>query len=176
MSRRAIALAAIAIALVSAPVAAHAQSPVKFGLAAGATLPQGDVGDVFNMGYHISGSVTGKPAMSPVGIRGEVMFHSFAADEETIFDGDNLNVLAGIINAEIGMSGVAARPYVIGGLGMYRSTFGDFDAETDFGFNIGAGIDFALSGFSSFAEIRFHSIQTEGESTNIIPISFGLRF
>ena len=176
MSRRVIALAAIAAALVSAPVAVEAQSPVKFGLAAGATFPQGDVGDVFDWGYHVSGQVGIKPAASPVGFRGDVMFHSFGAKDDSGFDGENLNVLAGIVNAELGLGGVAARPYIIGGLGMYRSTLADSDAETDFGFNVGAGVDFALAGFSAFGEVRFHSIQTEGESTNIIPVSFGLRF
>lgn len=176
MSRRVIALAAIATALVSAPVALEAQSPVRFGLAAGATLPQGDVGDAFGTGYHVSGLIGFKPATSPVGFRGEVMFHSFGGKEEVGLDGENLNMLAGLVNAELGFGGTTARPYLIGGLGMYRSTLADFDAETDFGFNIGGGVDFALAGFSTFAEVRFHSIQTEGDATNVIPISFGIRF
>lgn len=180
MSRRAIALVAVAAALVSAPVALEAQSPVRFGLAAGATFPTGDAADFTEWGYHISGSVTGKPALSPVGLRGEVMFHQLKGKQvETDFgdiDAPDVNVIAGIVNAEIGMSGVAARPYFIGGLGMYRLSADDVDSETKFGFNLGAGIDFGLAGFSAFAEARFHNIMTENESTNIIPISFGLRF
>ena len=175
MSRRIAAIAALAVTL-AAPAALHAQSPLKFGLTAGATFPQGDAGDAFDWGYHVAGHVTAKPMMSPVGIRGEVMYHSFGAKEETGFDGENLGVLAGIVNAELGLGGVGVKPYLIAGLGMYRSSFADFDSETDFGFNVGAGLDFGLAGFSAFAEARYHSIQTEGESTNIVPISFGLRF
>jgi hypothetical protein len=181
MSRRAIALAALAAALVTAPAALHAQSPLRFGLAAGATVPVGTFGDEVDWGVHVTGSVTGKPALSPVGIRGEVMWNRLTGKE---FDtglgtiqGDDVDVLAGIVNAEIGMTGVDMRPYLIGGLGAYRlSGEGEDDAVTKFGFNVGAGIDFALAGFSAFTEVRFHSIQTEGEARNIVPITFGIRF
>ena len=175
MSRRLAAVAALAVAL-AAPAALQAQSPLKFGLTAGATFPQGDAGDAFDWGYHFAGHVTAKPMLSPVGVRAELMYHSLAAKEETGFGDENLGVLAGLVNAEVGLGGVGVKPYLIGGLGFYRSTFADFDAETDFGFNIGAGLDFGLAGFSAFAEARYHSIQTEGESTNIIPVSFGIRF
>jgi opacity protein-like surface antigen len=182
MSRRAIALAALAAAIVTAPVAAHAQSPLRFGLAAGATFPTGDIGDGFDWGYHVGASITGKPMLSPVGIRGEVMWHSLEASENV---DAKLNVLAGIVNAEIGMSGIGVKPYFIGGLGIYRvdidsdeldALFGESDAQTKFGFNVGAGLDFGLAGFSAFTEARFHSIQTEGSAMNIVPITFGLRF
>ena len=176
MSRRAIALAALAAALVVAPAAVEAQSPVRFGLAAGATFPQGDIADGLDWGYHVAGSVTGRPMNSPFGVRGEVMWHSMKANDESLFEGEDLNILGLLVNAEIGMSGVGVKPYFIGGLGYYRSTFGDFDAENDFGFNLGAGIDFALAGFSAFTEVRWHSIQTEGDASNFIPLTFGLRF
>jgi opacity protein-like surface antigen len=181
MSRRVIALAAIAAALVSAPVALEAQSPVKFGLAAGATFPTGDAADFVDWGYHVAGHIGVKPMASPVGFRGEVMWNrltgkEFDAGELGTIDGPDVDVLAGIVNAELGLGGVAARPYLIGGLGMYRFSAEDVDSETDFGFNIGVGVDFALSGFNAFGEVRYHSIQTEGDATNIIPISFGIRF
>ena len=186
MSRRAIALAALAAAIVTAPAAVQAQSPVRFGAAVGATFPMGDLKDAADWGYHVSGSITGKPMMSPVGIRGEVMWNRLTGKD---FDtglggtvkGPDLNVLAGIVNAEIGMSGIGAKPYLIGGVGMYRlSASGDntdgSSSETKFGFNVGGGIDFGLAGFSSFIEARFHSVQTSGSSTNLVPVSFGIRF
>ena len=180
MSRRAIALAALAAAIVTAPAAVEAQSPVKFGLAAGATFPTGDASDVVEWGYHVAGSITGKPMMSPVGFRGEVMWNRLTGkDFDTALgtvQGPDVDVLAGIVNAEIGMSGVGVKPYFIGGLGMYRLSAEDTDSETKFGFNLGAGLDFGLAGFSAFTEARFHSIQTDGSSTNIIPVTFGIRF
>ena len=181
MTRRAIALAALTAALVSAPAVAHAQSPVRFGLAAGATIPTGTFGDEVDWGYNVTGSITGKPMLSPVGIRGEVMWNRLTGKEfETAFgtlQGDDVDVIAGIVNAEIGTTGTEVRPYVIGGLGVYRlSGEGDNDGVTKFGFNLGGGIDFGLAGFSAFAEARFHSIQTEGDARNIVPITFGIRF
>lgn len=182
MSRRAIALAALAAAVVTAPAAAHAQSPLRFGLAAGATFPTGDYGDAFESGYHVSGSVTGKPMLSPIGVRGEVMWNSMEAGNDV---DATLNVLAGTLNAEIGLSGVGVRPYLIGGIGLYRvnvdsdaldNILGPGEAETKFGFNVGAGLDFGLAGFSAFAEARFHSAQTDGGATTFVPLSFGVRF
>ena len=186
MSRRAIALAALAAAIVTVPAAAHAQSPVRFGLAAGATIPQGtlgggDIGDVLDWGYNVSGSITGKPMLSPVGIRGEVMLHGMEGARDI---DAKLNVFAGVVNAEIGTSGIGVRPYFIGGIGIYRvdledeldPLLGESDPETKFGFNVGAGLDFGLAGFSAFAEARYHSIQAEGDAVNIIPVSFGIRF
>ena len=182
MSRRAIALAALAAAIVTAPAAVEAQSPVKFGLAAGATFPVGDLGDVSEWGYHVSGNITGKPMMSPVGFRGEVMWNRLTGkDFDTALgtvQGDDIDVLAGIVNAEIGMSGIGVKPYLIGGVGMYRfsSAAENSDSETKFGFNIGAGLDFGLAGFSAFTEARFHSVQTDAFTSNFVPVTFGIRF
>ena len=182
MSRRVIALAALTAAIVLAPAAAQAQSPVKFGLAAGATFPTGDLKDVTDWGYHVTGSITGKPMLSPVGIRGEVMWNRLTGkDFETTLGtikGEDVNVLAGIVNAEIGMSGIGVKPYLIGGVGMFRfsSAGSNSDSETKFGFNIGAGLDFGLAGFSAFTEARFHSVQTDAFTSNFVPVTFGIRF
>ena len=180
MSRRVIALAALAAAIVFAPVAAQAQSPVKFGLAAGATFPTGDLGDATDWGYHVTGSITGKPMLSPIGIRGEVMWNRLTGQDfgSIIGKGPDVDVLAGIVNAEIGMSGIGVKPYLVGGVGMYRfsSAGSNSDSETKFGFNIGAGLDFGLAGFSAFTEARFHSVQTDAFTSNFVPVTFGIRF
>ena len=76
-----------------------------------------------------------------------------------------------------------ARPYAIGGVGVYRLKFsGEFgsidisDTQTKFGINIGGGFQFNLSGFDTFVEARFHSVFTEVDNTNFIPLSFGFKF
>jgi hypothetical protein len=77
---------------------------------------------------------------------------------------------------------MVASPYLIGGVGMYNSKIDadddEFDTEgqTDFGINIGIGTKFNLSGFGTFAEIRYHNIFTEGSSTQFLPITFGIMF
>ena len=183
MSRRVIALAALAAAIVTAPAAVEAQGSVKFGVAAGATFPTGDASDLYEWGYHVAGSITGKPMASPVGIRGEVMFHQLTGKEGVTVgpvtsDVPNANVIAGLVNAELGMGGVGVRPFLIGGIGFYRLDFGEgTDAQNKFGFNVGAGLDFGLADFDAFVEARYHSIQTDGDlNINIVPLSFGIRF
>jgi hypothetical protein len=52
----------------------------------------------------------------------------------------------------------------------------DFDAETDFGINGGVGLEFTLTGMSTFLEARYVNVFTEGESTAFIPITFGILF
>ena len=178
MSRRVIALAALA-AILTTPVAVQAQGSVKFGVAAGATFPTGDAGDSYDWGYHVAGSITGKPMASPVGIRGEVMYHQLTGKDDALLGKlDNANIIAGLINAELGMGGVGARPYLIGGIGWYRLDFGsDLDSQNKFGFNIGAGLDFGLADFDAFIEARYHSVQTDGDANlSIVPVTFGLRF
>ena len=184
MTRRAIALAALAAALVTAPAALHAQDAapraIRWGLAAGATIPTGDAGDLYDWGFHVAGSGTYKAPLVPLGFRGEVMWHRLTGAEFEsglgTVDVPDANVIAGIVNAELGLGGTGAKPYLIGGLGVYRLSAEDVDASTDFGFNIGAGVGIQLAGFDAFAELRYHSIQSDGDAVNIIPISFGLRF
>jgi hypothetical protein len=68
--------------------------------------------------------------------------------------------------------------YGIGGIGYYntREPFYDFDqSQSNFGWNIGGGFRFPLSGFSAYVEARFHSVSSNPSMT-FIPITFGLVF
>lgn len=48
--------------------------------------------------------------------------------------------------------------------------------QTKFGLNAGAGLRFQLTGFSTFVEARWHTIFTEGNNTQMVPISVGITF
>jgi opacity protein-like surface antigen len=156
--------------------------PVKFGLAAGASMPIGDLGDALGVGWHAQGVVQFGLAALPVGLRADVTYHGLTGDDNF----PDLNILSGNLNAQLSMAGLVAQPYLIGGLGFYRGDYGDtplpgggtFDPEatTDFGINIGVGAQFNLSGFTTFLEARFHNIFGEGESAQLIPITFGIMF
>lgn len=50
------------------------------------------------------------------------------------------------------------------------------NTQTKFGLNGGAGLRFQLTGFSTFIEARYHTIFTEGENAQIVPISVGITF
>ena len=166
--------------------------PFKLGGSLGATIPLGDFGDNAELGFHVGGLIDYKPQSVPVTLRGEISYHrnglkkGFFSDIPGAEDVDgNFSMIDFIGNAVIpfGDAESTARPYVIGGLGVYRFKFsGDvagFDVsstDTNFGINIGAGFSFDLSGFETFIEGRFHSVFSEGSNTNLIPISFGFRF
>lgn len=50
------------------------------------------------------------------------------------------------------------------------------NSSTDFGFRLGGGVDFNLSGFATFLQAMYNRIQVEGGSANFITIGFGARF
>jgi hypothetical protein len=55
--------------------------------------------------------------------------------------------------------------------------FGDTEnTQTKFGLNAGAGLRFQLTGFSTFIEARWHTIFTEGNNSQMVPISVGITF
>lgn len=165
MSRAALALAATLIA----PAALYAQT--SFSIAAGASLPMGSTADALKMGYNATAALGIKPPLAPIGLRIEGMFNSFEPDVGS----GTIRVMAGTVNGTL--SGAVPMGYLIGGVGMYNtSASGGTGSDTDFGFNIGAGLNFPLTGFSTFLEARFHVVSTEVESTKFVPITFGIRF
>lgn len=76
------------------------------------------------------------------------------------------------------------KPYLLGGVGMYNSkatidlgsTGGSTPSSTDLGIQVGGGLRFQLSGFSTFLEAKYVNVFTDGSSTNWLPITFGVRF
>ena len=167
--------------------------PFKLGGALGATIPLGDFSDGADLGFHLGGLVEYKPQAVPVNLRGEITYHrnglksDFFAGEDPVFgdiDG-NFSMLNFIGNAvfPFGDAASTARPYAIGGLGIYRlkasaefSGLDISDTNTKLGLNLGGGFTFHLSGFETFVEARFHSVFTEEKNTNFLPISFGFKF
>lgn len=179
MSRKMLAVAAFAL---MAPVA-MAQAQLKFGIGAGASVPNGDFANGIETGYHFLATAGIKPPLSPVGFRVDGMFNQFNGKSPST---SKLNVMGLNANAILSMPGaIVLSPYAIGGVGMYRSSISPkisgVDPSNDLGVNIGGGISFALAGFGAFAEIRLHNIMADngaGGTTNqrFIPITFGITF
>lgn len=173
---------AAALALVLSASSVQAQKPISFGVALGASMPTGDAGDVSKMGYHAMGTLAWSVPTMPVGFRFDAQYNMLSGKDFGGISAPDLNILGVTANATWGMPMAASpvSPYLIGGLGMYRSSASDCSGSgcsgTDFGFNVGVGTKFALSGFGTFAEVRYHSIQADGGSYNFIPISFGIMF
>lgn len=177
-------LGAAALALVLSASTVQAQRPFSVGVALGASMPQGDFADLADMGYHGLVSLGFSPPALPVGVRVDGQFNQLAAkDQGADF---NWRIMSVTANATLGMPMAASpiSPYIIGGLGLYSfSTDGeDSDSDTNLGFNVGVGTKFALAGFGTFAEIRYHRFALDQEAEDpkvniaMIPITFGIMF
>jgi hypothetical protein len=180
MKRIALGFVAASLALVAGASTAQAQLPVQFGISAGAAMPNGDLGDATSMGYNVAGSVGYSPIALPVSFRVDGMWNQLSEKDNS---GIGLRTLGVNANVVYTLPGVALRPYVIGGLGMYSSKptgdgMDDVESSSDMGINAGLGARFALSGFTAFAEARFHSLFVEEDAGNarFVPISFGIQF
>jgi opacity protein-like surface antigen len=183
ISLRRLTASAAALLTVSAATA-HAQvaastRPVSVGVFGGLTLPSGDFGDAYDSGYNVGGLLEFTPAVSPLAFRLEGTYQRFSLKEDVrIGAADDLRVISGVANALYKFGGAVARPYVIGGLGAYNLDLAgdDTDSETKLGFNVGAGLEIPLSGITVFGDVRYESIRTEVDPTNLFPIRVGLRF
>lgn len=186
-----------------AQVMGPARAPVYFGIAAGATVPTGSTGDLHGTGWHVQGLVDWMSPVAPIGFRGDVGFTSLGGKQISAgsmsIRADDLHMWAGTADA-VWMFHPAAgtsvmTPYALGGVGLYHSSSGrsvtttigttqtQDDSSWNFGLNFGGGVMFDLSGFSTFAEARFHNVfnaarngQGEKTSAHFIPITFGVRF
>lgn len=186
-------LLALGFGLLGATLEAQMATPVRFGVGGGITIPRVDVDGTNQLdnGYHFMGMVGFTPASIPVGLRGELMYHS--ADRKKDSGNGKATVLGGGLNAmwSFPLSGDnPVRPYLTGGVGFYKVEFEDDDDgtstdETKFGLNGGGGLMFDLAGFGAFIEARYMSIFTEFTGTeglnttdkvktNLIPITFGI--
>lgn len=171
--------AALVAAVVVSASAVEAQSPVRFGLAGGLSMPQGDFSDALENGFHGQFMLGFGMMALPVKLRADVTYHSMGLEEGAlgISSDDNLRVIGGALNANIGMGGIGVKPYLSGGVGFYNSKIGDFDAENDFGINGGVGLEFGLTGMSTFLEVRYVKVFVEGDNDfAIVPITFGIMF
>jgi hypothetical protein len=174
---------AASLLLVGASTAdAQFASPIRFNVNAGASLPVGTLSDDIvdggggaELGFHVGAGLELRPPLMPVGLR-----FDGAYDRLGIQDFDAAwSIWSLTANAVV--SPMASPLYFIGGIGFYGSDItgddaGDVDSETDFGFNLGAGLSLPLTGFSAFIEGRWHNVNTEGDNLQFIPITFGIRF
>jgi len=180
-----LALVALSTALSSA---AHAQlsNPWKFTVSAGAALPSGNTGDDLKTGYTVGGAVDLRAPLTPLGVRGEVVYSSFDAKNTDGIGNASLSDFGGNLNAVYWMPspGTPLTAYLTGGPSYAHLTakanagnVTESISEDHWGFNVGAGIDFALSGLSTRLDVRYRQISTgNGDRLRAFPITVGITF
>lgn len=184
----------VAMGLALVATAANAQSivpavkPVSFGISGGLSMPTGDFGDGFKSGYNISGLLQFQQPTWPVAIRVEGQYQDFSGKDG--LDGASAKTIGGLANVLYYFpTKSTVRPYLTGGLGFFhiKGDAGDAcsaelgadacsSSENKFGYDLGAGLEFQLSGMSTFIEANWQSVQTEGSATRMIPIRVGIKF
>jgi hypothetical protein len=165
----------VGVASAATPVQAQ-QRPIWIGLAGGVSLPQGDLANGVNTGWHAQGTLGLSTLMQPLGLRLDVAYNRF---EFSDVDG-NQSVGSATLNAtyRLPMTNSPMSPYLISGLGAYRiecSLDAGCDATTRFGWNVGLGTKLYV-GFRSFIEARYHRTKRGDASVNYFPLTIGLMF
>lgn len=157
------------------PAAAHAQSIFALGIAAGATVPTGGLGDRTNTGYHAMVTLSAHAPLTPFTLRAEGMFNSLDYKNSGGANATaSAHVWAATANAIYTYSPVLG-PYLIGGVGYYHTTeSGATGSANDFGVNGGVGFRLALTGFSAYAEARYHYVS--GSDVRMVPLTVGITF
>lgn len=182
-------LGVVAACLLVTDVAqAQGSKPVSFGVMGGLSLPMGSLGDLYDSGYNLTGSVYLKPQSGRYSFRGDVGYDRFEAKGGSNLAGLNFSILsfAGNVVLPLGASGGdgSIQPYVLGGGGIYRGTTsadaelgGGSSSDSNVGITVGGGVEFKLAGFSTFAEAKFTNVFGDASFTpRYIPLTFGVRF
>ena len=173
-------VAALSLGVVAFAAPLQAQG-AQFSLGGSVGVPLGDFDEGAKMGFHGVAGVSFAPPTMPVGFQVDGNFAQFSTELDDL----NVRMLFATGNVVYNFKVAEAsrlRPYLIGGLGVYNGKetgdAADPDAEstTDIGINAGAGFNVSAGAASLFVEGRFHSIFTDGNSTQFIPLTVGVRF
>jgi len=170
--RRTALLATLALSL-ALPAASAAQVSLMGGV--GVTNPLGDLNDAADVGWHALAGVQLGIATIPIQLRADGGYHSFGAQSST----PAVDVLSGALSLVVPFPGVGLSPYVLGGIGMYRTSFDDdaIENQSDTGIHGAFGVDIgAAGGFGGFAEVRFVDVNTNAEgSRRFVTATLGIR-
>lgn len=176
MMRKALASLALVAASLLGPIVAQAQKPVTVAVAAGFSVPTSDLSDTHDAGWNASVALGFNMPVSNLGFRFEGFYNEFGGKTRGLVTQLDLRIAGGTADVTYALGGSTIRPYLIGGVGAYNSKFKGGSSDTNFGINAGGGFKFALGTLSTFAEARLHTFSSSGNSTQFVPITFGVEF
>lgn len=140
------------------------------------TLPMGDFGDAFKMGWR-AGANVGYFVTDQIQVGATGAYSQNKVDDTSSTDKLNIWQFGGFGKYMFKMQNPTIAPYVKAGVSMYNgklSTTGS-TGSTDFGINGGLGASFAVSPTASvFVEGAYHNIFTDVSSTNYLACNAGL--
>jgi Outer membrane protein beta-barrel domain len=159
----------------------EAQSPLSIGVGGGVSLPEGDIDDEVNTGWH--GLVTAELAspMHPWGLRLDVAYNQFGFSAPTALgDEGHLSAGSATLNFTYRLPKVTwpVQAYLLGGLGAYRTdcSLPACESRVRYGWNYGLGAKFFFLGFRNFVEIRGHRTKSRTDDVHYFPLTLGIMF
>lgn len=173
-SRQLLAIVAITTAVATtAPRNAAAQTPVRFSVVGGFSLPIGDLGNSTDMGLNIGLRGEGRSLTPGWALRGDVSYDRYDG-RGGVNAYSYLGLAGNLVHRETG-----GRIYEFGGLGLYNSRVAFTSAldrsDTNLGVQMGAGFELTRDN-RVFTEIGMTSAFTSGRSSLWFPVRIGLRF
>lgn len=191
------AMIATSTSLAGAQAATSLVKPISIGISGGAAIPMGDLSSGSssgytgaNTGYNVTGSLAVAVPVVPFGLRADVAYNSFGTKNvsfpanlgNTAYNADArvLGVTANLV-LSVPLPEPVVHPYLIGGAGVYNVRLAPFgsgasSSQSNFGFNLGAGVTIPLTGFNTFIEARYHRVSQNNGSLAFIPITIGVMF
>jgi hypothetical protein len=176
-------LAVACFGVISSAASLEAQSPLSIGVAGGLSLPEGDVADDVNTGWHALGTAELASLMHPWGLRLDVAYNRFGFSDqlETALGEGDLTAGSATLNLSYRLPKVTwpAQMYLIGGLGAYRTDCSlgpGCESRVRYGWNYGLGTKFSVLGFRNFVEIRGHRTKSRTGDVHYFPLTLGIMF
>jgi hypothetical protein len=199
ISGAALGVALAGLGAAASPLAAQ-KAGLGFGASIGANVPNGKFADGAQTGLVVNGFAG--YGMGKFGLRGELFWSRSDLNNAFIrkfgnevlpsdLPGDvsgNVDLVGATANLVMPLSQSIIKPYLIGGLGVYRrrvaqsitGTVDEFrsleDKQTDVGYNGGVGISIGGLGPSLFLEARYVSVGTSPDRTKFVPVVLGFTF
>jgi hypothetical protein len=177
-------LSAACFGIVASVTPLEAQRPISFGVGGGLSLPQGDLDDRVNLGWHALGTAELASPMHPWGLRLDVAYNRFEFSDqlETSLGGDGHQTAgSATLNFTYRLPKVTSpiQPYLLLGLGAYRTDCSlgpGCESRVRYGWNYGLGAKFFFLGFRNFIEIRGHRTKSRTGDVHYFPLTFGIMF
>lgn len=175
---------ALAVAPGLAPVAgAQDTKAVSLGVSGGISLPTLDLGDVTDPGFAVAGHLYVAPSGTKVvRFRGDATYDRWGAKNVNVA-GQNADWYSVGVSANVQFrpgaeEDASLRPYLLVGAGVFntKSTASGAKMVSDFGVQGGGGLEFQLSGFTTFLEAKYVNTFVNGNDRNWVPVTFGVRF
>ncbi len=165
--------------------AQEAAKPMSFYLGGGLSVPTGDLGDGWKLGFHGLGRV-GFNVAPKLDILAGIDYHTFSVDDQGVsgVSGGAISTInfVGDLKVNLGAPGMSTNPFVLGGVGLAIASISDltiaglgtfsFDSESKMFVEVGGGVEFN----KFFVQGRYVNIFTEGSSISYLPITVGVKF